>query len=419
MSIDAMLDMERQEVLALLENKNLGAAASPTQMRSSSPYTGAPRSPGRSMLDIQEEPTKSPLQSPGTQAPVRSMLDIDSPVTTTQAPVRSMLDIHAPSPPSSIHGRSSSPNSPNEPIFKTHSSSSHGSHHPRSASDAGLKPVDFGPRAAGRFDRVSEYQFSGILPQYSGGGAQISKRLSQSGSTKRLPSGAMGDSLRNADLSSLQLPSDRGRNTSAAGHLSHAKSKSPHERWAARSRSPATFQSLLSPNKATLDDGQTLDMKNAYRRLSDANLAFSSGSLSQLPMRKRSDDAGEGRLVKDYLGPDGEHLDSSEDEEPASSDDEDRGRKTAPRSLNPETHEEGGQNTQDSRPGPRDRQTLSLLAAADEESTSRLVAAAADSRLISPRKRLSASLILVQGPRLHHNRAKHIRTDRCWSLRSR
>lgn len=354
-----MLDMERQEVLALLENKNLNAASSPTRMRSSSPYTTAPRSPVRSMLDIEEEPET-------TQAPVRSMLDVDGPVTTTQAPVRSMLDLAAPSPPGSIHGRSSSPASPNEPIFKTHSASSQGSHHPRSSSDAAFKPADFGARAGGnRLDKTSGYQFSGILPQYSGHGG--AKRLPQSGSSKRLSSGALGEALRNADLSSLQLPGDRGRNSSATGRLGENKSKSPHDRWAARSRSPANFGQQRPPAKVMLDDGQLADFSSAYRRLSDANLAFSSGSLAQLPMRKRSDDIGEGRLIKDYLGPDGEHLDSSEDDEPFSSDDEDRGRKTAPRSLNPDAHEEGEHSNSRSRSGQVDRQSLSLLAVADEE----------------------------------------------------
>jgi hypothetical protein len=71
--------------------------------------------------------------------------------------------------------------------------------------------------------------------------------------------------------------------------------------------------------------------------------------------------------VKDYLAPDGEHLDSSDDEEQPSSDDEDRGRKTAPRSLNPDAHEEGEKSESRSRSGQGERQTLSLLAAADEE----------------------------------------------------
>jgi hypothetical protein len=106
-------------------------------------------------------------------------------------------------------------------------------------------------------------------------------------------------------------------------------------------------------------------MSNAYRRLSDANLVYSSGSLAQLPMRKQSVDPGEGRLVKDYLGPDGEHLGSSEEDEPSSTDDESRGRKKEPRALNPDAKGEKHLNESRSRSG--GRKTLSLLAAAEEE----------------------------------------------------
>jgi hypothetical protein len=107
-------------------------------------------------------------------------------------------------------------------------------------------------------------------------------------------------------------------------------------------------------------------MSNAYRRLSDAHLARSRGSLSQFgTRRKRSEDlAGSGRLKKDYLSPDGDLLeDSSDDRGGSSSEDEgERGRKTA------RTFEDdpGANNTALNEP----RKTLSLLAAAEEERTS-------------------------------------------------
>ena len=370
-----MLDMERQEVMALLENKKGIANTGTDPRRSSSPYTTVPRSPVRSMLDIEEEPASSSKpRAASTQAPMRSMLDVDAPVPR-QGPGRSMLGPDNPSPPGSAHARSISPISPGstgEAIFKTHSGSSHGSHHPRSSSDASFKPVEFGPRASGsRFDRTSEYQFSHILPQGGGGSglpsSSSTKRLPQSSSSKRLSAGAMTEALRGADLSSLQLPGEGRRNSSITGRLGKNKSKSPHDRWSARSRSPATFSIPLAPGKVMLDDGQVVNISNAYRRLSDANLAFSSGSLSQLPMRKRSDDNGSGRLIKDYLGPDGEQLESSDEDEPLSSDDEDRGRKTAPRVLNPDARGEGSESNSRSRSGGGARGSLSLMAAADEE----------------------------------------------------
>ncbi|POR35160.1 Uncharacterized protein TPAR_04646 [Tolypocladium paradoxum] len=360
MSIDAMLDMERQEVLALLESTSQGST-SPERIRSSSPYAAAPRSPVRSMLDIEEEGPSNTRTSPSTQPPVRSMLDVDGPVVTTQPPVRSMLDLDSPSPPRSA--TSLSPMSPGlnaDPQFK--SSVSQGSLHPRSMSDTGYKPVEFGPRSGFRNDRTSEYQFSGILSRNSG----QPKRSSQT--SKRQSGGSFGEAMRGPDLSALQLHGDQGRHSSIGDHrLGGNQSKSPHSRWETRSRSPATFAPLLPTNKAILADGQIVDISGAYRRLSDANLAFSSGSLAQLPMRKRSEDIGEGRLIKDYLGPDGEHLESSEEDDPYTSDDEDRGRKTAPRALNPDARGDSEESKSRSRSGQGERQSLTLLAAAEQE----------------------------------------------------
>lgn len=368
MSIDAMLDMEREEVLALLENKNSGGAGG--GMRSSSPYTNAPRSPVRSMLDVGDDDAGSShgRTSPGPQPPVRSMLDIDGPPPAAQ-PVRSMLDVGGPaalrpsSQTRSPYNRStpSSPTMANAPLYKASAQSPISRLHPRSSSDAAFKPADFGARKSlGSNDRVSEYQFSGILPS-SASGNLIPKRPAQN---KRSSGGSsLVEALRGYDFSGLQLPS-RARNSSA-NRPGYHQSKSPHNRWNDRSKSPAVPR---DSNQVMLGDGRIVDMNSAYRRLSDANLAFSSGSLSQLPMRKRSDDAGAGRLVKDYLGPDGEHLESSDDDEPLSSDDEDRGRKKAPRSLNPDAKgETDEENDSRSRSGGSKRAALSLLAAADED----------------------------------------------------
>ncbi|OAA59483.1 universal stress protein [Cordyceps fumosorosea ARSEF 2679] len=367
MSIDAMLDMEREEVLALLESKNSGSAGGP--MRSSSPYTTAPRSPVRSMLDVGDDDAGSAhgRTSPVPQPPVRSMLDIDGPPPAAQ-PVRSMLDVGGPAAlrPSSQtrapYNRSvpSSPTMATSSLYKGSSQPPISRLHPRSSSDAAFKPAEFGARKPlGSNDRTSEYQFSGILPS-SASGNLPGKRASQS---KRTSGGSsLVEALRGYDFSGLQLPS-RARNSSA-NRPGYHQSKSPHNRWNDRSKSPAVPR---DPNQVMLSDGRIVDMNNAYRRLSDANLAFSSGSLSQLPMRKRSDDAGTGRLIKDYLGPDGEHLESSDDDEAYSSDDEDRGRTKAPRSLNPDAKGESDDDNSRSRSGGIKRAPLSLLAAADED----------------------------------------------------
>lgn len=376
MSIDAMLDMEREEVLALLENKPSSSSSNGAgSMRSASPYAHAPRSPVRSMLDVvaDDDDTGSANRrtSPAPQPPVRSMLDIDGPAQPPSKPVRSMLDVGGPATarPSSqtrLPYNRSTPSSPTMAQASLYKSSSNPPSrlHPRSSSDAAFQPADFGPRrSAGPpviNDRTSEYQFSGILPSSASGNLPGNKR-----SSGKRPSGgsSLADALRGYDFSGLQLPSSKNRNSSTSRPGYH-QSKSPHNRWNDRSKSPAVPR---DPNQVRLGDGRIVDMSSAYRRLSDANLAYSSGSLSQLPMRKRSDDAGAGRLVKDYLGPDGEHLDSSDDDEPLSSDDEDRGRKKAPRSLNPDAKGETEDDGSRSRSGGGKRAALSLLAAADED----------------------------------------------------
>lgn len=178
--------------------------------------------------------------------------------------------------------------------------------------------------------------------------------------------GALGETQRGPDLSSLQLPADRGRHDSGGGRLG-SQSHSPHNRWEARSRSPTALSPPVPPNTTILDGGQLVDRNHYYRRLSDANLRLSSGILAQLPMRKASQDVGQGRLHKDYLGPDGEQLGSSSGEEPDSSDYEDRGRKKAPRSLSPDALGDETQSKSSSPSGSKQHQSHSLLAAADQE----------------------------------------------------
>ncbi|KAL7938528.1 hypothetical protein V8C35DRAFT_275780 [Trichoderma chlorosporum] len=343
MSIDAMLDMERQEVLALLERTSDAPVTSARGGRSDSPY--AARSPVRSMLDIAEEDVPSRTTT-ATQGPVRSMLDVEAPPSPQL--VRSMLDVSGPVSDSPRRpGRSSTPSSPlmspSEP-FRPQPSSGRGS----------------------RNDPIANYQFTSRL----GSGSQPSVKWSSSRNSKRESGGSLGDVLRSPE-SGLQLPTDRGRSPFGGSRLFGNKSKSPQtqsRRWSSRSRSPATFSTTqLPPGKALLNDGQVVNLNNAYRKLSDANLIQSSGTLAQLAMRKKSGEAGEGRLVKDYVGPDGEQLGSSEEEEEESSEDEDRGRKKSPRSLIHDAEPDNGQSAAGGSSQSGGRQVLSLLAAAEQE----------------------------------------------------
>ena len=113
-----------------------------------------------------------------------------------------------------------------------------------------------------------------------------------------------------------------------------------------------------------LDSGDVIDLSKAYKKLSDANLLASGGSLAELAATKaRSREDGEGRLVKAYIGPDGEHLDSSSEESSWGDDEDERGRPTARR----HTPSSGEPDEPSSANVPK-----SLLAAAEEERTLQL-----------------------------------------------
>ncbi|AEO64322.1 uncharacterized protein THITE_2110357 [Thermothielavioides terrestris NRRL 8126] len=364
MSMEAMLDEERREVLALLGETSNPRPRPPSSLggRSPSPYT--PRSPVRSMLDIGDDPALLSPSSPksystktsaGRAAPVRSMLDVDC---SPAAPIRSMLDVD--SPPPAAKQVLSTPSSPTDSNSRAHAANAA---HPRSMSDASARPADFGPRLApARVDPTSEYQFSGIITNNVG--QALPKRVTQGG--KR--SNAMAEIMKGNDVAGLVLPGDRGRHHSASGPSARlgSKSKSPHNRLAMRSHSPhaAVLGRPLSPAGRTVpNEPEGLDYNNAYRRLSDAALARSGGSLSVLGRRKGSNYmTGNGRLVKDYLGPDGELLveESSEDNRSSSDEEGQRGRKAA-RSSDKQKAKNGSESPE------APRQVRSLLAAAEEE----------------------------------------------------
>lgn len=388
MSLEAMLDEERREVLALLDNSQAPRSRPPSSLgaRSPSPYTG-PRSPVRSMLDVGEDAPRMLLSPVPTRTtanerrvrtvPVRSMLDVDSPRPTPPPaqPIRSMLDVDGPPSPSAVKQVLSNPGSPTDPNFRAHMANQ--SAHPRSLSDAAARPADFGPRASGhsRPDLTSEYQFSGIITHHVG--QPLPKRVSQGG---KRGAGSMAEVMRGNDVSNMVFANDRGRHYSVAGPSSRLnnKSKSPQNRLDVRSSSP--HNSLLSgrhlspAGRPARADNPEPDYQNAYRHLSDANLARFGGSLSELARRKRSDDATSlGRLEKDYLSPDGELLpdDSTDDHDGTSSDDESsRGRKAARSFGGGSPTSAAGASGSSSAQSPKStRKMRSQLAAAEEERT--------------------------------------------------
>lgn len=355
MSQESAAEAERQEVLAILDLTSGGrprGSVSSTGSghragagragigRSLSPLQNNTRAPAvRSMLDVDSLPAKPRHASIGgtntaITVPVRSMLDVDTPLPAAAA-TQSMLNVSttAPTTPNSTSGQTS-------PATINHKAPANNGRHARSSSDTPAPPaapaVEFGSRGIARIN-PNDYQFSGYLSS-NPGGPSVPKRNTQAG--KRITN-SMAEVIKSgADLSGLSGfggGRDRGRHNSIGGTgINTAKSKSPHNRFSPRSGSPAP----TDPSKyAVLDNGKIIDVNNAYQRLSDANLARSSGELSALSQKSRQNwssnneyfDINDARLKKDYLPMEGEEgiVDSTDESE----EDGPRGRKKKARSV--------------------------------------------------------------------------------------
>lgn len=360
-SMEAALDEERIAILALLEGqKNKTAKGVHSRTSSPTPY-GGPRSPMRSMLDVDDGASARHNSIAAATAGATG-------VTSRSGAIRSMLDIGGSS--KSAH------TSPTEANYNLQSLNSP---RVRSQSDASAHAVDFVPRAPVRQDPTLGYQFSGILPS-NPGGPVVPKRNTQAGRKSSAPPNAMVEAIREAGLADY-VKDFRGRNAMASTNVgSHHKSRSPVNRFSSRSKSPGPSRLSAPPNvthnqpgKYTLDDGRIVDMNSAYRRLSNANLALAGGTLSDLASRSgqrrmSSGDAlsptGGARLTKDYTfeEDEGALADSSDDYEATSDEETGRGRKAGKADTQSKTTVSMGQAQ-----GPR--KTLSLMAAAEEERT--------------------------------------------------
>lgn len=296
------------------------------------------------MLDI-------PDDSPPVAQRHASIAGINAGVTPAK-PVRSMLDVTSPLPKPASPPARSAQTSPTDSLHKNQAASKLS---PRSLSDAGSRPADFGPRSNARSNPTTDYQFSGFLPS-NAGASVIPKRNTQGG--KRTISSAMSEVARGVDLSGFGALDN--------GHRHSSKSRSPHNRLSLRSASP--HADLLSANQITLDDGRVIDLNHAYRRLSGANLALTGTSLSTLGGKGRkastedSVSSENARLEKDYNDIEGEGVVEDSSDEFNSSDEEHRGRKKESRR---DDGPEGSTLGMGRAKGPRTAR--SLMAAAEEE----------------------------------------------------
>lgn len=240
----------------------------------------------------------------------------------------------------------------------------------RSLSDAapGLR------NTLGRPDPTADYQFAGILPS-NPGGPKVRKRNTLAG---RIGLGSMSLN-KSKGMAEVVRATDLG----AYGSSTDRDSKSPHNRLPGRAQSPASTKLNMGPagnfNQSTtmlpLDDGTMVDMNSAYRRLSDANLALSGGSLARLsrPSQGQASNRGKrssstARLEKDYTYFGGEEAVESSDEDPNSSDEDGvRGRRKGKVKDEEWEHSDPEAKTLGMGKAKGPRKTLSLMAAAEEE----------------------------------------------------
>lgn len=273
------------------------------------------------------------------------------------------------SPPTSAPSTKQVFSTPSSPVL-TSNRLAHASNtsHPRHMSDVSSQPVGFGPRSAVMHDPTAQFKFTDIV---TNSGQQLPRRVFQGNKKDMQVQSSMSQVVRGSDIPSIPpFPGDRGRHSIAGPSMrgTGSKSRSPHSRLGARSTSPGNpliHGRAMSPaGRALMQNAYPeLDMSNAYRKLSDLNRLRAGGLLANSVGRKKSDDQpGGGRLVKDYLSPDGDEMldDSSDDQDYSSADEGERGRKAARES------EKNGAS------GGKAKEIKSLLAAAEEESKSNL-----------------------------------------------
>ena len=286
MSMEAHLDEERREVLALL------AQTGPSRRSSSnSPFVTGTAAPIRSMLDIGDD---SPRVIPSRQPPVRSMLDIGD---CANVPSSSAIQ-----------------SGPSSPLLEDSANPASNRQHPRSLSDSSPRRMEARPLPkVTNLNASNPYGFGLILSTSAPNSSRNRMRRVHPG--PRLPEmRANKDGEPILDRGSSISPNSSvllGSTQPPARKLEFAVSRSPFLQ-AGGPRAP--------PGTVVLDNGRFVDLNSAYRRLSDANLAMSNGSLSQLVNQRHTAGDQRGRLIKDWINECGEYEDTSD--EGVSSDDE-------------------------------------------------------------------------------------------------
>lgn len=283
MSLEAALDEERRDILDILEGK-----ASNARPTSPKPRHASPAPPIRSMLDVPAEQPhgqRHSIAAPGFGSAATS--NRSSPSSS----VRSMLDPIQPSPLRLSHSANTSPTLPKAAPRKNEDAQR------RSSDTASNVTPDLGKKRGVDIDQ--DYQF-GMLPSIPN--QALPKRVTQGGKlnsnkeSHAAHQNAMAAALSGTDLGSYPgFPTrgrDYGRHNSTVGIPGHSKSPSSRlgrsESPGARMLSNNSFNLMPTPGKFVTDSGKVINMDHAYRRLTNAALSRSGGSLAQLPVKSPS-----------------------------------------------------------------------------------------------------------------------------------
>ena len=349
------MDEERREVMNLLEGRPAGFGSSrstpPTAAR-----TASPTLPVRSMLDIgPAEVRHASIAGIGTgvtAGPLRS------------APTsNSMLNPYTAPPPRPFPEESTAPlaaNTQGAPGVHRRANSEVSSS-PRGTLQAGGDGSPTLPYARDQFDMASTVS-----------GPPMSKRVAQGG---RRAGSSMAAVMRGEDLDTVAIGKNHEKQLRGSN-----PSKSPPSRRNRRSDSPGTnrlntnsFNPLPMPNKFVSDSGKVIDLNNAWRKLSDANIMKSGSSLSayatgdpaaraRLGSGEMLSPEGELRLATDVYDKDGEEAVESSDEAKSSDEDMARGRRRSRAESGDEEGPAAGKKGAGSR-----KSAQTLMAAAEEE----------------------------------------------------
>ncbi|KAI9884300.1 MAG: hypothetical protein M1823_003909 [Watsoniomyces obsoletus] len=400
MSLESALDEERREILKLLEGSpqprqlsrgslGLNSSLAPDALGRTQSPLGATHSPVRSMLDVDRGPP-GPRHGSIAGMGVGVTHPSGGPGPAPTHTVRSLLDTEV-SPPSTGDAQSAN-TSPTGVVI------SEGAR-VRTASDASAHPP-----------RLTTYQKHRGPPPLTSPELDYQFAMNPSNPSMTLPK----RNGRNDGGKSSMLPKsvarvmqamDRGEGGSRRGreHGRHAGERGVVAPRGSRSRSPSvsgklntnSMNLMLGPGKLVSDRGEVVDMTQAYRRLSDAQLAKSGGSLSQLAVRtgdhagrldadETSSPTDDMRLHKDYSYGDGDEeaveeeavADSSMESQESSGGewDSDNSKRGRVRDRQEDHRNENGTDNGTTPPtmlgmgqGKGPRKTLSLLAAAEEE----------------------------------------------------